>query len=495
MQIAPPDHIGGCVIKAVFLENFPRELGLTLGFLALCRSDRRKPGKSPTIPTPAEKPDLIKVEAAFHQCFVMMEPGVAAHLCLGKHFAATSTDGRADNRLDCSNGAVSAVEREIGVPHAQTIGLGRLLERFFGKRSRIGLNVASAIEHRELIRSTHHQIAIGDQAGYAQRPHRLNDLRHIRHFGVADHEGLVDRRLGHQPHAHLGHNPEVGLREKPINIGAVTPFERLPRGRAFDAAHPRPQQAAIGQDHLHTALEHEMLAVRCVTYTAVKRIADWPGNGSNGGHIDPVRQVILFQIILEYLVGHARFHQRGAKLGINFEDPVHPLEIKHHLPWRRGRCHAVTHVFSGRDGPERLLVLVGNPHQFLHFFYRCRGDCADRHIAVGRIRNVGFAVGNHGICIGEHPFIANNAAHFSDRAFEIGLADRRREWGRVFLAGDECDGGPDNSSPQQRAAVDVHAHLPFSAGSALLADIHLASASSSEFVISVGRKAGIPFWP
>ena len=202
---------------------------------------------------------------------------------------------------------------------------------------------------------------------------------------------------------------------------------------------------------------------------------------------------MFIQIVAQLLVGDPRFDQSGAELGIDRDDPVHPLEIEYDLPGRGAAGHAIAHVLAGGDWPDRLLEAIGDADNVLHLRDGDRADRADRRMATAWIGDIGLGPGLDAFRIARHPLVTHHGAHRLDRAGEIGLPHTGGErLAHCAGAGKTERGGAGHARTEEAATIDREvAHCPFSRTSSLLVSIQRDSASSSRGLISVGRKAGM----
>ena len=264
-----------------------------------------------------------------------------------------------------------AVQGGIDVPGAQVLVLLDLLEHRVGRRAWL-LQVIGAAgvaggrfpEHA----GDHHRVR--NDLGNAQRTDEFDDLANVAVLVELDLEGLDDRWLGHQPETHLGADAVVGLGEHAVQRWAITPFEDLPGLVALDAAHAGAQHVAVGQHHFHAALHQEVFAIRRVAHTPVHGVADRTGNAGGCRKRQHQRQFVVFDVVVELLVGHARLDQCGAKLRVNMDDLVHQPQVQHDLTALAGRSRSIAKIATGRDGPDGHFVGIANLQDRLDFFHR-----------------------------------------------------------------------------------------------------------------------------
>ena len=213
-------------------------------------------------------------------------------------------------------------------------------------------------------------------------------------------------RSGRMPETHLGADTVVRLSEHAVQRRAITPFEDLPGLVALDAAHAGAQHVAVGQHHFHAALHQEVFAIRRVAHAPVHGVADRTGNAGGRRKRQHQRQFVVFDVVVQLLVGHARLDQRGAKLRVNMDDLVHQPQVQHDLTALAGRGRAIAKIATGRDGPDRHFVGVANLQDRLDFFHRlgeqngCRGMLLvfDGHHDLV-VRDEAFGAGLHTVSI------------------------------------------------------------------------------------------------
>ncbi|MNR65685.1 hypothetical protein D3C85_1888380 [compost metagenome] len=70
-----------------------------------------------------------------------------------------------------------------------------------------------------------------------------------------------------------------------------------------------------------------MFAVRCVANPAVQCVTHRANHRANSRHVQHQWDVILFQVIVQLLVRHARFKQCGTTVNIDFDNFVHLAQI------------------------------------------------------------------------------------------------------------------------------------------------------------------------
>ncbi|KAB8596104.1 hypothetical protein FH972_025813 [Carpinus fangiana] len=116
---------------------------------------------------------------------------------------------------------------------------------------------------------------------HAQGADDLNGGVQVGVFGERDHVGLVAAGVGHQPEAHLGDDAQVGVR-----------LDGWVRQRTHSCA----DEFAGGQDDLHAAVHHEVVAVRCVANASLNSVADHaPATEVRGVDPDMLAQVIILE--------------------------------------------------------------------------------------------------------------------------------------------------------------------------------------------------------
>jgi len=123
------------------------------------------------------------------------------------------------------------------------------------------------------------------------------------------------------------------------------------------------------------------------------------------------------------LIGDARFDQGSAKIGIDFDDPVHPLEVKDDLSSRGWRGRAIAEILAGGDGPHRGLVAVADREDALYFLDARGGD--RRRWCVGLDRCRDHDLEERPQCLGRVQYMlgADDVSEFGDRSVKSGFVN------------------------------------------------------------------------
>ncbi|MNN31736.1 hypothetical protein D3C81_1454340 [compost metagenome] len=178
-----------------------------------------------------------------------------------------------------------------------------------------------------------------------------------------------------------------------------------------------------------------MLAIRGVAYATIHGVAQRPGDGRWRGERQHQRQVVLLQVVVQLLVGHARLDQGGAQVRVDVDDLVHLLQVEDHLAALAGSRRTVAEVAPGGDGPHRDLVLVADIHHALHLFDAGGGDDGGRRMFGVVHGHHDLVVGDQLLVLGQDVFLAQQLAELADGLLEVGGIHAAREQGTVVLLG------------------------------------------------------------
>jgi hypothetical protein len=99
----------------------------------------------------------------------------------------------------------------------------------------------------------------------------------------AQTHAVVASRVRHQPDAHLDHDPQRGLGENAVVVWPEAIVEEavrlvglllVRRGvwiclRVWDASHATSPESSVGEDDVHSAVHHPVVAVGCVAWAGV----------------------------------------------------------------------------------------------------------------------------------------------------------------------------------------------------------------------------------
>ena len=149
---------------------------------------------------------------------------------------------------------------------------------------------------------------------------------------VAEYERLAfDIRLGlgHQPDAHLGHDPEVRLREDAVEVGAVAVLELLPRLESGRAPMPvrtssPPPVTTSSRNARPSDRDTDSWYSRRRDLARCRSRCPSPGRG-----IDPKLELALLDVAIQIEIAHAGLDERIGVALVDLEDAVHPLQIEH----------------------------------------------------------------------------------------------------------------------------------------------------------------------
>ena len=282
------------------------------------------------------------------------------------------------------HGAVDQLDRDRPKPHDVLGGIHRLVEA----AEVDGADRAAAEQRRQL------QFDAGREAERA--------------FGADQHMREVDVVLArHQRVEIVAADAALHLREARGDLVGLARADReqvlgqRPQRRrhvvevAADAAEMRQRavrQQRLDRDHVvaHGAVAHRAAAAGIVAGHA----AD--GGARGGGDIDREPQPVRLELAVEIVEHDAGLDRAARALDVEIEDAGEIFRAIHHqrfadgLPGLRGAAAARQH--AGAFG-------AGNPYRPFGFFYRARGDHADRHDlvmrGVGGIAAAGEAVELH----------------------------------------------------------------------------------------------------
>ena len=199
-----------------------------------------------------------------------------------------------------------------------------------------------------------------------------------------DREEQRRERLGpaHEPVAHAGDDPVVGLDEQRVEHRPEPALVEVPGLVVGHRAHAGAHELAVGEDDLHPARGHEVLAVGHVGDAVVERVADDAAPAEVGDRDEQVVVAGLLQGGVEVEPAHAGLDDRVGELGVDLDDAVHRTRLTTALPDARRRA-AVAEVLAARARPERDAQLVGDPDEGLDLLRR-GGQQHDRGV-VGAV--------------------------------------------------------------------------------------------------------------
>jgi hypothetical protein len=185
-------------------------------------------------------------------------------------------------------------------------------------------------------------------------------------------------------------------------------------------------QRAVGEHDLHAALHCHVVAIGGVADAMFQGVRQHTAPTGRGA-VDPQFAADLLQVTIQIEIAHARFDDRIAMLFIDFENPVHTLEVKHDVPWL-ARCRAaIGKVLASGNGPQRRLVMprhLENPPQLLNVGRRHRR----RRLMHFRRRGlVGIDVGrDFPFRVGKHIGLADNLLQIRHQGGEMFAGYSRR---------------------------------------------------------------------
>ena len=182
-------------------------------------------------------------------------------------------------------------------------------------------------------------------------------------------------RCRHQPDARLHHDAQIRLRKQAVEVGPDTPFvgvtHRVVAGRAAAGF----EQAAIGQDDIHATQAAEMVGHRRESAALVQGIAHHARILRRARGVGPQARAGLLQVVVDLLVGHARFNDGEPELLIDLADAIHPLQHHRDSGVVDRRLLAVTEVLAGADRPDGHVGLQSRLDHSLNL--RCRAGVDD----------------------------------------------------------------------------------------------------------------------
>ena len=249
--------------------------------------------------------------------------------------------------------------------------------------------------------------------------HQLHEVAPPWH---GDQAGAIIFGQRQQAEAHLGDDAEIALRKQARRIGAEAIGILLPGLGARHGAHAGAHHLAIGQHHFHPAVRAEMIAkVRHgVADAALQRIADRRAPARIGA-IDHQLQAALLDCAVEVEIGHARLDKGKGALLVEFEHPVHALEIEHDRAVDVGRRAAVAEVLAGRDRKQGHAAAPRHAHHFADLRHIRRGDRGAGMAFLTRVphRREAVAVGVHVLVARPDPVGADHAAQFAEEGGKV----------------------------------------------------------------------------
>jgi hypothetical protein len=340
--------------------------------------------------------------------------------------AVDAPEGRLDLREAMVDDRLVAVEREAHAP-ASDLELARhLVDDRVGHRPLLLPPLVAVGEDRA------QQHGVDDLRDHSDRPveHQpAQDVDHRREVVVLPHpqpQRHVDLGIGHQPDAHLGDDPVVGLHEELVGRRPEAALVDVPGLVVGHRAHAGAHDVAVGQHDLHPALHAHVQPVGQVGRAVVERVADHapPAEVCAGEH-----QVVAtgLERLVEVEPAHARLDDRVAELLVDLEHAVHVAQAHdHRAAHARGRA-AVAVVAAGAVRPQRDALLVGDPHDRLDLLDRRGHDDRRRRVVVRRgvleriAELVQVRVGR------EHLVHAERDREGVDRARELRFGETRRQ--------------------------------------------------------------------
>ena len=167
--------------------------------------------------------------------------------------------------------------------------------------------------------------------------------------------------ISHSPEP--GDDPEIRLREDPVEVGADPVRVQMGRLGARVVAESRVQHLACSEDDLHSRNHLEAIAVGTVSEATFHDVADEAGIRPRARAVDPERHSVFGKVPGELLLGDAGLDDGVAQLGVDMLDPVHPAEVDDHLSVVYRARVAVAPVLAGADRIERRLAAARDFHE------------------------------------------------------------------------------------------------------------------------------------
>jgi hypothetical protein len=267
-----------------------------------------------------------------------------------------------------------------------------------------------------------------DRALEHERAQRLDERGEVGVVPDPQPERHVALRVGHQPDAHLRHDPEVRLHEERVEGGAEAALVHVPRAVARHRSHPCPEQLSVREHDLHPAGGRHVGAGREVRRAVLEGVADdaAPAEVGDRDH-QPVSA--RAQRVVEVEPADARLDD-GVRAGfVDLEHTVQLAQAHDQRPSETWRGAAVAVVHPRRVRPERDPVLVRDPHDLLDLLDRLGHEHGGRRVVVPRRERERVAELAELVLAGDHRLGAESRAERVQREREALLRQVGRERG------------------------------------------------------------------
>ena len=220
-----------------------------------------------------------------------------------------------------------------------------------------------------------------DRALEHERAQRLDQRREVVVVPDPEPERHVALRVGHQPDAHLGDDPEVRLHEERVEGRPEAALVHVPRPVARHRPHAGPEHLSARQHDLHPARGRHVGAGREVRRAVLEGIAHDAAPAEVGDrHHQPV--AARAERVVEVEPADARLDDGKRAVLVDLEHAVHLAKAHDHGSLQAGRRASVAVVHARRVCPERNLVLVRDPHDLLDLVDRLRHEHRRRRVVV-----------------------------------------------------------------------------------------------------------------
>jgi len=289
------------------------------------------------------------------------------------HVGDGSRERPADGGFECGEHLDGAVEGEVRAPETPSVLEADFFEERVGDAG-VGLHVRDHLaEDGGDARGEGNTKDVCDGGGVEDdgAAHEVGDGADEGHEvcfeGDIDFDGGVGLRGGSKVDAELGDNAEVGLEEEPIEAGTKAAFVEGERFVVCHGAGAGPEELSGRKDYLHAALRLGVLAVGSVAEATIEGVAEdgSPANGGNGG---PEMEALALNLVIEIEEGNAGLDDGIAVFAIDLDDAIHAVQIQNHGSLDDGTGASISQIPAAGDGPQRNLVCVGEPDNFLDLF-------------------------------------------------------------------------------------------------------------------------------
>ena len=162
--------------------------------------------------------------------------------------------------------------------------------------------------------------------------------------------------------AHLRDDPDIALREQPVERGTEAVSILAPGLRSGKRAHAGPHDLTVRHHHFQAAVGVKVIPIHAVGVadTVVERVAD-DASPSRIGTVDPDLELAVLNVSIQIEVRHTRLDDGEVPLVIDLDDAVHALQIDDHRAREIAGRAAVSEVLAGRDRKQRNAIAVRDP--------------------------------------------------------------------------------------------------------------------------------------